>query len=107
MTAVRAVRPDVAEKAQEMLNNYSSDKEGLQKLVRDAGGRAFLDKAADFASSAPRVKAMFQKFGVNPHALKNEVIKNLNNNSNNPSPIKSEKPINVAGDYKDRLSKLK
>lgn len=77
MTAVKAVRPDIAEKAEKELNNYTTDKAGLQKLIKDKGGEAFLSSAVNFAKNAPRVRAMFDKFGVNPEALKDNVMREL------------------------------
>lgn len=105
MTAVKAVRPDVAEKAQESLNKYSKDENGLRQLVKDAGGKEFLNRAANFASNAPRVRAMFQRFGVNPHTLKDQVVDNLYNNA-----PKQQKPSNLpvsTNNFRDRLDKLK
>lgn len=105
IAAVRAIRPDVAEEAEKRLSKYSKDEAGLRQLVKDSGGREFLNKAADFASRAPRVKAMFQRFGADPHAIKEEVIKNLYETS--PNQQRQPQQINAPSNYKDRLSKLK
>ena len=105
MTAVRAVRPDIAEKAEKELNNYTADKEGLQKLIRDKGGEAFLNSAVNFANNAPRVRAMFDKFGVKPETLKDNVIKELqSNNQSNGVKAKNENP---ASSSLERLKKLR
>ena len=104
MKAVSAVRPDVAEKAQKELRKYSLDQAGLRKAVESYGGEAFLNKAVDFANSAPRVKRIFNQFGVKPEQLKDNVIKQLNSGA--PSePVKGFEDNSKS--YKDRLSKLK
>ena len=105
MTAVRAARPDIAEKAEKELNNYSTDRDGLQKLIKDKGGETFLNNAVDFANNAPRVRAMFDKFGVKPETLKDNVMKELqSNNQSGTGKIKNENP---ASSSLERLKKLR
>lgn len=106
MTAVRAIRPDVAEQAEKELNNYTPDKAGLQKVVARYGGEAFLNKAVDFANTAPRVKKMFAQFGIKPEALKDNIMKELQN-SDHPAAAPEHRRINPASSSRERLNKLK
>lgn len=76
----------------------------MRQVIKDCGGRAFLDKAADFASNAPKVKTLFQKFGLNPHALKDQVVKDL---YESPAKPQDKMPANTQSDYRDRLARLK
>jgi len=100
------VRPDIAEKAEKELNKYTPDQAGLQKLVRDKGGEAFLNGAVNFANNAPRVRAMFDKFGVKPETLKDNVMKELQ--SSQPRSVSAgNSSANPATSSLERLKKLK
>lgn len=87
------------------LKNYTPDKTGLKKLINNYGGKAFVDEAANFANNAPKVKALFNKFNIDPIALKDNVMKNMQDESSDV-PCREMKD-NPAGSFKDRLSKLK
>lgn len=87
------------------LKNYTPDKAGLKKLINNYGGKAFVDEAANFANSAPKVKALFDKVGINPIELKENVMRNMRDEPVNvqyreakDNPVKSSK---------ERLSKLR
>ena len=94
--------PELANQASEKMKQYPQTKEGLQKLISEYGGERFIDSAVNFASNAPRVKAMFNRFGINPQTLKNTVMQNI---GNPPSvPIQAANP---ASSFQDRLSKIR
>lgn len=87
------------------------DANGLKKVVQKYGGEAFVDEAVNFVSRAPKVKAMFNKFGVNPQSLKNNVMKELSkvdSMSNTPkqAPSKSQQSDSVK-QLNERLKNLK
>lgn len=100
---MRAFNPEATKKVEQELRNYSQDKAGLQKLVKKYGGKKFVDEAASFATNAPKVKSWFDRFGVDPQKLKENVIEMLDNDS----PAPQSKPTNSVSDYKDRLSRMK
>jgi len=78
----------------------------LRKLVADEGGEAFLNGAVNFANNAPRVKAMFDKAGVKPETLKDNVMKELQNSQ--PRPMQTGSPsANSASSSLERLKKLR
>jgi len=78
----------------------------LQKLVRDKGGEAFLNSAVNFANNAPRVRAMFDKFGVKPETLKNNVMRELQNSQSRSASVENS-PENSASSSLERLKKLR
>ena len=85
------------------MKKYPQTKEGLQQLISEYGGERFIDSAVNFASTAPRVKAMFNRFGINPQALKNTVMQNIGNQPVS-APIQTANPANS---FQDRLNKLR
>ena len=102
MGAMKLFSPQIAAQASEKMKKYPQTKEGLQQLISEYGGQNFIDSAVNFASTAPRVKAMFNRFGINPQALKNTVMQNI---GNQPSvPIQTANPANS---FQDRLNKLR
>lgn len=107
LQAARAFSPKLAEKAESELKKYPANKEGLQKLVDHYGGEAFVNSAVDFANKAPRVNALFKRFGVKPEALKETVMKNLNKTASPSNSSSSEHNKNPANSFKDRLNKLR
>lgn len=103
LQAMRAFNPEATKKVEQELRNYSQDKAGLQKLVKKYGGRKFIDEAANFANNAPKVKSWFDRFGVDPNKLKDNVVDMLDSDS----PPQQPKPTSSVSNYRDRLSKMK
>ena len=95
--------PQLAAQASEKMKQYPQTREGLQKLITEHGGQAFVDRAVNFAANAPRVKALFNKFGIDPRALKNNVMQSM---SNQPVEVKYQE-VNPAVSFQERLSKLR
>lgn len=104
MAMVGAVRPDIADKARDVMKNVSMDENGLRDFVQQQGGKAFLDEAERFANSRPAVKAAFNKFGINPHNLRDTVEKTLSHSSES-SKTAAKKP--TASEFRNRLDKMK
>ena len=94
--------PELANQASEKMKQYPQTKEGLQKLISEYGGESFINSAVNFASNAPRVKAMFNRFGIDPQTLKNTVMQNIGSQAG--MSIQSENPANS---FQDRLSKIR
>lgn len=105
LTAARAFNPELADRAEKELKKYPKTKEGLQQVIAEYGGMAFVDSAVDFATKAPKVKALFDKFKVNPRTLKDNVMKELQT-GNQPASTK-QKGENSALSSLERLKKLR
>lgn len=85
------------------MQKYPANKEGLQKLIADKGGEAFVNSAVDFAGKAPKVRALFNRFGVNPETLKNSMMRDLQSDVTDVE----YRTVNPAEGFKDRLNKLR
>jgi len=103
MGAMKLFSPQIAAQASEKMKKYPQTKEGLQQLINEYGGENFINSAVNFASTAPRVKAMFNRFGINPQTLKNTVMQNMESKSINPP----YQVANNATSFQDRLNKLR
>jgi len=75
-------------------------------LIKDKGGEAFLNSAVNFANNAPRVRAMFDKFGIKPEALKDNVMKELQNSQSRSASV-GNSSVNPASSSLERLKKLR
>ena len=105
LTAARAFNPELADQAEKEIKKYPQTKEGLQQVITEYGGMAFVDSAVDFATKAPRVRALFDKFGVNPRTLKDNVMKELQTGSQSSGT--KQKNENAASSSLERLKKLR
>ena len=103
---VRMKNPELAARAEENLHKYSHDQAGLQKLIAEQGGNAFVDAAINFAQTHPTIKSWMGRFGVNPnslHGIRDQVMKGLPASTAHPRKVAN----NSVSSYQERLNRLK
>lgn len=68
MAQKMGIGQDKIQQALSMANNYSNDINGLKKVINDNGGKAFLDKALNFADN-PLAKIALNKLGITSEVI--------------------------------------